>query len=472
MTFSSLEFLFFFFPVVLGVYYLIPRTAGNYWLLAASLFFYAWGEPRFFLLLLAAIIVNYGLGLLLEKQSGPRKAVFLFGLLLNFSLLCASKYLNAVTAGLRARFPLWEGIIPQTSFLMPLAVSFYTFQSVSYLIDIYRGMPAEKNPCSYALFISFFPQLIQGPILRYADFRPQLRERKTTAEGFAEGVLRFLTGLNKKVLLADVLSGITDAAFSGSRLSVGMAWLGMIAYSLQLYLDFSGYSDMALGLGKMFGFSFRENFDYPYASAGISDFWRRWHISLGTWFRDYLYFSLGGSRTGSGTRTALNLMIVWLATGIWHGANRTFLLWGLLHGLLIVFEKLTGFPRRLVDKPLARAVYRCGVLLAVFYGWMIFRSADITHAYLYTKWLLKRGGAVLTDSMFRFRLREYIVTLVIAAAASFPLCPYFRKKLAARGGRTAAGARTVWYLLQLMLAVISVSSLVMNTHNPFLYVNF
>ncbi len=467
MSFSSLEFLFFFFPIALGVYYLLPRAAGNYWLLAASLFFYAWGEPRFFLLLLASVIVNYGFGILLEKKAGPRKALFILALLLNFSLLFAGKYMNAVTA-----LPLWEGKIPRTSFIMPLAVSFYTFQSVSYLIDIYRGMPAEKNPCSYALFISFFPQLIQGPILRYGDFQPQLRERKATAEDFADGILRFLTGLNKKILLADVLSEISNAAFGRTQLSVGMAWLGMLAFSLQLYFDFSGYSDMAVGLGKMFGFHFRENFDHPYASASITDFWRRWHISLGTWFRDYLYFPLGGSRVKSKARMALNLLIVWLATGIWHGPNLTFILWGLLHGLLIVFEKLSGLPRRLENKPFARAVYRCLVLLAVCYAWMIFRSADLSQVYLYTKWLLKHGGSEWTDSLFRFRFREYIVTFVIALFASLPFCRYIRERAAARGERTAAAVRLSWYLLQLLLAVLSVSSLVMSTHDPFLYVNF
>ena len=264
MSFSSLEFLFFFFPIVLGVNFILPARMRDYWLLAASLFFYAWGESTFFLLLVSSILVNYGLGLFLEKlsrsdkMSGIRKGMFILFLILNFTPLFLFKYLNAITGALRSAIPAWQSVIPQTSFILPLAISFTTFQSVSYIIDIYRGMPAEKNPCKYALFICFFPQLLQGPILRYADFRPQLGVRKISTDGFSEGILRFLTGFNQKVLLANILSEAANAAFDATEISVAMAWLGMAAYSLQLYFDFAGYSDMAVGLGKMFGFSFAE----------------------------------------------------------------------------------------------------------------------------------------------------------------------------------------------------------------------
>lgn len=476
MVFSSLEFLFFFFPVVLLIHFLLPGKARNYWLLGASLFFYYWGEPTYFLLLLVSILVNYCFGLLLTslKNNEPpvRKIFFILGLILNLGLLFTTKYLNFLTAAIRTWIPSWQGVVPQTSFVLPLAVSFYTFQSVSYIIDVYRGMPAEKNPCNYALFITFFPQLLQGPILRYKDFSLFLPDRKITLDGFSEGVLRFLTGFNQKVLLANILSEAADAAFQARNLSVGMAWLGMAAYSLQLYFDFSGYSDMALGLGRMFGFRFAENFDFPYTSKSITEFWRRWHITLGAWFRDYLYFPLGGSRVESKFRLAFNLLVVWMATGIWHGADGTFILWGLLHGIFIVFEKLLDLPKRLEAKKLSGLFYRGIVLLTVLFGWMLFRSTNVTHALFYMKSLVKLTGNPWRDSLFKFNIREYWVTYVFAVICAFPLCRNLRNKISAHGETAASAVRLVWYLIQLLLAVVSVSSLVMSTHNPFLYAKF
>ena len=478
MSFSSLEFLFFFLPIVLGVNFILPTRIRDYWLLAASLFFYAWGESTFFLLLTSSILVNYALGLLLErlgrsgKTHGIRKWMFILLLLLNFTPLFLFKYLNAITGALRSAIPAWQSVIPQTSFILPLAISFTTFQSVSYIIDIYRGMPAEKNPCKYALFICFFPQLLQGPILRYADFRPQLGVRKISTDGFSEGILRFLTGFNQKVLLANILSEAANAAFDATEISVAMAWLGMAAYSLQLYFDFAGYSDMAVGLGKIFGFSFAENFDFPYASGTITEFWRRWHITLGAWFRDYLYFPLGGSRVKSKFRVVLNLLIVWLATGIWHGADLTFILWGLLHGVVIVIEKLTNMPKRLEKKRAARFLYHGVVLFIAMFGWMLFRSDGMPRAVTYAQSLFKLAGNSWRDSLFKFNSREYIVTFFFAVIGAFPLCRILRNHLSARSESAAAAVRLVWYLIQLILAVISVSCLVMGSHNPFWYANF
>ena len=485
MTFSSLEFLFFFFPIVLAVHFILPSKVRNYWLLAASLFFYAWGESSFFLLLILSIFVNYILGLALDRLSRSvngdesnqraeffRKALFILLLLLNFGPLFVFKYLNAITAAIHSYIPAWQGMIPQTSFVLPLAISFYTFQSVSYIIDIYRGMPAEKNPFNYALFICFFPQLLQGPILRFRDFRPQLMTRKITAEGFSEGILRFLTGFNQKILLANILSEAANAAFDAGELSVGMAWLGMLAYSLQLYFDFAGYSDMAVGLGKMFGFSFAENFNFPYASESITEFWRRWHITLGTWFRDYLYFPLGGSRVKPKFRIALNLLIVWLATGIWHGADLTFVLWGMLHGAVIVFEKMTNLPKQLEKKPAARFLYHGAVLFIAMFGWMLFRANDMPHAVFYAKSLFRLSHNPWRDSLFKFNSREYIVTFLFAILSAFPLCRMLRSRISARGETAASAVRLVWYLIQLLLAVISVSCLVISSHNPFWYQNF
>lgn len=478
MSFSSLEFLFFFFPVVLALNYILPARIRDYWLLAASLFFYAWGESTFFLLLVSSILINYGFGLLLErlgrsgKMNGIRKGMFILLLLLNFTPLFLFKYLNAITRAIRTAVPAWQGVIPQASFILPLAISFYTFQSVSYIIDIYRGGAAEKNPCKYALFICFFPQLLQGPILRYADFRPQLGVRKISADGFSEGILRFLTGFNQKVLLANILSEAANAAFDAAEISVAMAWLGMAAYSLQLYFDFAGYSDMAVGLGKMFGFSFAENFDFPYTSGTITEFWRRWHISLGAWFRDYLYFPLGGSRVKSKFRVVLNLLIVWLATGIWHGADLTFILWGLLHGVVIIVEKITNLPKWLEKKRAARFLYHGVVLFIAMFGWMLFRADGMPRAITYAKSLFKLAGNPWRDSLFKFNSREYIVTLFFAVVGAFPLCRELRRRLSVRSESAAAAVRLVWYLIQLILAVISVSCLVMGSHNPFWYANF
>lgn len=497
MLFSSLEFLFVFFPVVLAVNFILPQKVRNYWLLTASLFFYAWGEPTFFLLLIISIMVNYGFGLLLDhlspaggeipdnilsesnrkklRPASPgkwKKGLFILALILNFLPLFVYKYLNSITHTLRTAIPAWKGAIPQTSFVLPLAISFYTFQAVSYVIDVYRGMPAEKNPCYYALYITFFPQLLQGPIIRYNDLRPQLSERKISFEGFSEGIIRFLTGLNQKVLLADILSEAVDAAFGAKKLSAGMAWLGMLAYSLQLYFDFSGYSDMAIGLGKMFGFRFAENFDFPYQSKSFTEFWRRWHISLGTWFRDYLYFPLGGSRDRSKISIVLNLMTVWLATGLWHGAEPTFILWGALHGIIIVMEKWLDLPERIEKKTIPEILYRAVVLIIASYGWMLFHSANFCQAITYTKALFRIDGKPWRDNLFILNSREYIVTFFFGVICAFPICRKLRNRISACSPAASSVVRMAWFLLQMVLAVTSVSCLVMSSHNPFLYMNY
>jgi len=499
MTFSSLEFLFVFFPVVLGINFILPKKVKNYWLLAASLFFYAWGEPTFFFLLILSTIVNYCSALVLSKagdsitSSGKtvfsikgkfpkiwkafhtcpsRKILFVVILILNIGCLFVTKYLNFLTSELRRIFPCCGSVIPQTSFILPLGFSFITFQSVSYIIDVYRGMPPEKNYFFYTLYITFFPQLLQGPILRYTDFHPFLTDRKTTLKDFESGIIRFLTGLNQKVLLANILSEISDKVFEGGGISFGMAWLGMVAFSFQLYFDFAGYSDMAIGLGYMFGFRFKENFDFPYASNNMTEFWRRWHISLGTWFRDYLYFPLGGSRVKRKSRLVFNITVIWLATGIWHGASWTFILWGLLHGFFIIFEKLSCMPEKLKKRPALQWFYRGVIILAVMYGWMLFRVQDISQALAYTRRLLKFTGNPWKNSLFRFYSREYIFTLIFSVICAFPLCKKIRDGISSKGIVAANTVKLFWYLLQLGLAVVSISWMVMSSHNPFLYESF
>ena len=321
MLFTSLEFLLFFFPVTLGVYFLLPRGGGarNYWLLLASLFFYAWGEPTFVLVMICSILLNYFMALHIEELkagSRGRKGLLTLTVLLNLGILFIFKYMNFATRNLRAVFPMLQSIVPQTNFVLPIGISFFTFQALSYVIDVYRGIPAQKNPGYLGLYISLFPQLIAGPIVRYTTIMDQMERREITWDSFSDGMLRFLYGFNKKMLLSNLLAEVADAAFGVGELSVAMAWLGAIAYTLQIYFDFSGYSEMAIGLGRMFGFRFLENFNYPYISKTVTEFWRRWHISLGSWFRDYVYFPLGGSRVKSRIRLVFNLAVVWLATGI------------------------------------------------------------------------------------------------------------------------------------------------------------
>ncbi len=354
MLFTSIEFLFLFLPLVLAGYYALPFrwNLKNYWLLAASLGFYAWGEPRFVFAMLASIVFNYVAALVIERLSMRRsrgdrptvdsrgdrpagaKVALAVAVAGNLALIGMWKYCNFVTATLRAWFPSWQGAIPQTSFLLPIGISFFTFQAISYVVDVSRGERAQRNPLLLALYIALFPQLIAGPIVRYTTVRDQLTSRRTTWDQFSAGVFRFVVGFNKKMLLANLMAEVADKAFAGAPGSVAFAWLGAVCYTLQIYFDFSGYSDMAIGLGKMFGFNFLENFNYPYISKTVTEFWRRWHMSLGSWFRDYVYFPLGGSRVGTG-RLVFNLAVVWFLTGLWHGANWTFILGGCLCGVLI-----------------------------------------------------------------------------------------------------------------------------------------
>lgn len=475
MLFSSMEFLFLFFPVTLAVCFILPRGARNYWLLAASLFFYAWGEPRFVLVMAASIVFNYAAALVIdgqEKGSRGRRAALIAALAANIALLFVFKYLNFAVRTLHGLFPATNALIAQTNIALPIGISFFTFQTMSYVIDVYRGIPAQRNIAYLGLYISFFPQLIAGPIVRYTTVMEQIRERTVTKDDFAQGILRFLYGLSKKMLLANVLAELVHVAFSTVQPSVCMAWLGSIAYTLQIYFDFSGYSDMAIGMGRMFGFHFLENFDYPYLSRTVTEFWRRWHISLGSWFRDYVYFPLGGSRVDSKGRLVFNLALVWLLTGIWHGANWTFILWGVLHGAVIIVEKLVRLPQRLPGHKPAAALYRVFTLLAVNFGWVLFRADTIHSAFVYIKAMLGLGGGAFIDAAFLFYLREYGVTLAAALVCSTPLLPLLRRLAAGRGGRAAVIERGAEYAVQLVLFAVCVSFLVIGAYNPFIYFNF
>jgi alginate O-acetyltransferase complex protein AlgI len=387
MVFSSISFLFFFLPAVIVVVYLVPRGIRNLVLVGASLAFYTWGTGWLVAVLVASMGANYVLGNVVERRvdEGDReraKRPLALAVLLNVGLLAWFKYANFGVDQLNGILGATGGApIEWTTIILPIGISFYTFHSLSYLVDIYRGVARHlRHPVDFALYITFFPQLVAGPIVRFHEIRDQIVGRRETSHDFARGIYRFCHGLGKKVLIADTVAPIADAAFAlpPDQLNTATALVGVVAYTVQLYFDFSGYSDMALGLGAMFGFHLPENFNRPYASRSITEFWRRWHMSLSRWFRDYLYIPLGGNR-GSSLMTYRNLILVFLATGIWHGANWTFLLWGAYHGALLLAERRAGIGRDAAVGRLAWLAQVRTVGLVVF-GWILFRSPDVGHA--------------------------------------------------------------------------------------------
>ncbi|MDL2237176.1 MBOAT family protein [Christensenellaceae bacterium OttesenSCG-928-K19] len=479
MLFSSLIFLFAFLPAVLFLYFVVfrKRKARNILLLLASLFFYAWGEPKFVFVMVLSIFVNYGLGLLVHRANGVKKkerAVIVLTVILNLSLLVYCKYLDF--AIININFLLGTDIALR-NVVLPIGISFFTFQAMSYVFDVHRGKgKVQKNPLNVALYISFFPQLIAGPIVRYETIAEQIDDRKESMMLFSEGTKRFIIGLAKKVLLANSLALVADKAFDMpeySGLSSGFALLGAITYTLQIYYDFSGYSDMAIGLGKMFGFQFLENFNYPYVSNSISEFWRRWHISLSTWFRDYVYFPLGGSRVSSKGRLVFNLFVVWTLTGIWHGASWNFVLWGLLYFAFITFEKLTGIPNRFKNKG-AKAAYRIFTLVIVVFGWILFRAVGMDGVTGYFESLFHLNGNALCDSQTLLYLRENIFILVMAVIFAFPIAPKIRSQLdrALVSHKRLVGIDVMYYIVLILLFLVCVSYLVKGSYNPFIYFNF
>ncbi|MGZ9587159.1 MBOAT family O-acyltransferase [Paenibacillus marinisediminis] len=470
MLFSSIIFLFVFLPVVLFAYYVLlsrSRKAQNMLLLIASLLFYAWGEPKFVLIMMASILGNWLFGLAVDKYRGSllSRVIIVSMLVYNLSILFLFKYAGFTVENLNA----WLGTsltVPDIS--LPLGLSFFTFQAISYVVDVYRKRgDVQRNPLNLGLYIALFPQLVAGPIVRYETIADQIDHRRETMDQFAEGVCRFIVGLGKKVLIANSMAIVADHAFSmqADELTLSFAWLGAVAYSLQILFDFSGYSDMAIGLGKMFGFHFLENFNYPYISTSISEFWRRWHISLGTWFRDYVYIPLGGSRVNSKGRLVWNLFIVWALTGIWHGANWTFVAWGLMYFVLITYEKLTGFERTVKLNALRR-VY---TLLFVMLGWVLFRSVDLGHAVQYLKALFGAGEGGILDEQTILYADEYKVIFLLGILFSTPIAGWFAERIPLRSSRWGAICYTIACLAVL---ITSVSFIVKGSYNPFIYFNF
>lgn len=473
MVFSSLLFTVIFLPLVLVLYFLAQERFRNVVLLCASFLFYGYGEPRFVFVLALSIAVNYLLALLIDRfrSEKARSRLFLcLAVLLNVGLLFIFKYLGFTLININRLF--------HTSFhkeiALPIGISFFTFQSLSYVIDVYRGVaPVQKKPLDLALYVSFFPQLIAGPIVRYNTIAEQIRHRQVTEILFAEGIKRFFTGFAKKVILANHLAVIADELFTASvnaPLPAIYAWLGAICYSLQIFYDFAGYSDMAIGLGRMFGFTFEENFRYPYISASITEFWRRWHISLGTWFRDYVYIPLGGSRKGP-SRQIINLFIVWALTGIWHGANWTFLAWGLFYFVLLVLEKVLVHP---TDKPFAfRLLWRVFSLFSVICGWVVFRAASLTEAlrYLLSMFSASDTSVDLWEHHMPYYLREYGVYLFFSILFATPIAGLLSRALE-RFRITRTLRYIVLPLLYGLLYVWAFSFIILGVHNPFIYFNF
>jgi Predicted membrane protein involved in D-alanine export len=467
MLFSSIIFLYYFLPVVLAAYFIVPKKhmkARNIILLIASLIFYSWGEPVYVFLMIYSAFFNYFMALEIYKEKrkgGSGKRNMLFTLIVNLFILCFFKYFGFLMDTING---ILGTNLHYTALALPIGISFYTFQALSYILDVYhdRTKP-QMSLLKFTMYLSLFPQLIAGPIVKYRDVADQLEDRTITLEKFGDGVVRFIFGLGKKVLLANNLGALHAAilALPDSQVSIVTYWIGMIAYTLQIYFDFSGYSDMAIGLGKMFGFEFMENFNYPYISKTITEFWRRWHISLSTWFREYLYIPLGGNRV-TVPRHLLNLMIVWSLTGLWHGASWNFVVWGLYYGVLLILEKYV-YGAYLEKVPeWAQHVY---AMLIVMIGWVFFSSTNLTVALHYIGVLFGAGAFPLANMQTLYLLRTNFILLALSAVISTPE-PLAQFKLLCKNMKIPG------IIIIFVILILSTAYLIYSSYNPFLYFRF
>ena len=468
MVFSSLEFMFLYFPVVLLLYFVTPLKWRNVTLFLTSLIFYGWGEPAYVFLMLFTIAVDYFFGFMVGKyrETNRRraKAYMIAAIVINLAILGFFKYANLAVDTVTA---LTGAKLSHLNVALPVGISFYTFQALSYVIDVYRmDADAQKNFTAFGTYVTLFPQLIAGPIVRYKDVDDQLRSRKHSAALFASGVRTLAAGIGKKVLLANAAGEIWTRISEAPETTVAAAWLGIIMYTFQIYFDFSGYSDMAIGLGKMLGFSFRENFYYPYMANSVTDFWRRWHISLSTWFREYVYIPLGGNRLGRG-RQIFNLLAVWFLTGLWHGASWNFVLWGLYYFVLLMLEKT--FLLKLFYK-LPKFISHVYTLITVVFGWLLFVSTDFASGmeYLATMFGFGRATAFI-DVGGAFDWISSLILLLILVIAS---TPYPKKLLYKLWGKYDAPVRAVTAILCVAVLFLAVAYLVNSSYNPFLYYRF
>lgn len=492
MVFSSTVFLFAFLPIALAGYYILPKRFHNGFLTIVSLLFYAWGEPKFVLVMLASILANYAFGLLVVRKQEPRyqKGILTLMVVTNLSLLFVFKYLNFTLENLNR---LLGGVLPQTHITLPIGISFFTFQAMSYVFDVAMGRgEVQKNPLNVALYVSLFPQLIAGPIVRYDTVAAEIRNREETLSDFVKGIRRFVVGLAKKMILSNSVALLADQAFGygdPGQLSAAMAWLGALAYAFQIYFDFGGYSDMAIGLGLMFGFHFDENFNYPYISRTVSEFWNRWHISLSSWFRDYLFYPVSrkavplgkkvkkrwGKTAGRLTPTVIALSAVWLCTGIWHGASWTYILWGVYYGLLLISalifqptsKKLTQKLKISTDAPWFVVFQTLRTMVLVLLGYVLFRSASVSQAIGYFGAMFGLAGNGAVDAVARQALQNHASALVLCAIGSTPVVGWLQGKLGRLGSSEAVKNGAC-----LVLLVLAAAYIVSSTYNPFIYFAF
>ena len=463
MLLSSLPFLYYFLPAVLIVYFLAPRWAKNGVLLLSSLIFYGWGEPKYVYLMIATIALFYGCGLAIEsvKRRTWKKAWLLVSIVLSLGLLAVFKYADFFLSSFNAVTGLG---LPLLKLALPIGISFYTFQCMSYTIDVYRGnVPAQKNPISFGAYVALFPQLIAGPIVRYIDIARELDNRSHSLEDFTLGLRRFLVGLGKKILLANLFGELTNLYREASEPSVLFAWMYGLAFMLHIYFDFSGYSDMAIGLGRIFGFHFVENFHYPYLSKSVTEFWRRWHISLGSWFRDYVYIPMGGNRV-SRPQWVINILTVWMLTGLWHGASWNFVAWGLLFAALLLMEKFVPGIGKLPGW--LRHGY---VLIAVCFSFVLFNAADFSQAAQDTAAMLGLGGLPLASAEAVYYLKSYGVLFLAGIVGATPLARNLAASFEEKHPWACAVAEPIVLLALLLLCT---AFLVDGSFNPFLYFRF
>lgn len=459
MVFSSIVFLFRFLPLILFVYYLVPNKGKNIVLLIFSLLFYSWGEPKYFFIMIASIFVDYSVSRVIEKNRNNKvicKISLIISIVFNLGMLFFFKYYDFFIGSVNNALGLDMNLL---RLILPLGISFYTFQTMSYTIDVYKGVvKAERNIINFGTFVTLFPQLIAGPIVKYTDINHELKNRKVIFSQIEEGIYLFILGLGSKVLIANNVGALWDNVklLGFSNISTPLAWLGIIGFTFQIYFDFSGYSLMAIGLGKMFGFNFPKNFDFPYISRSVTEFWRRWHMTLGSWFREYVYIPLGGNRVGK-IRLFFNIFFVWFLTGFWHGADYNFIIWGLFFAVLLVIEKY-GFKKILDKHKIFSHVY---LIIAVILSWVIFSITDISKAIIFYKKLFVFEGGL----DFVYYLRNYLITIILATVLSTPV-------LKNKFEEFNKNSRWINYSVVIIIFILCIAYLVDETYNPFLYFRF
>jgi len=465
MLFSSIVFLYYFLPIVLTLYFVAPKKLKNSVLLLSSLVFYGWGEPKYVFLMILTVMAAYIFGILIEKTRGSylSKVYAVISVLISLAGLLYFKYADFFILN----FNRVTGLsLPLLGLLLPIGISFYTFQVISYTIDVYRGtVSAQKNFINLATYVALFPQLIAGPIVRYSDISYELSKRKHTLEKTADGIKRFIIGLSKKILIANTLGELGEAFLVSKDLSILYYWLFAVSYMLQIYFDFSGYSDMAIGLGKIFGFNFLENFNYPFISKSVTEFWRRWHMSLGSWFRDYVYIPLGGNRVGK-IRWLFNIFAVWFLTGFWHGAEWNFIVWGLYFGILLTLEKFF-FLKKIEKHNILGHIY---LLFFTAISFMIFAAGNMTDAVNYVKGMFGMGGEMLYSNEFLYSFKNYGFVLLIASIGATPIPKLIKAKLDEK--MNAKLMFTIETIGLLILLIITTAYLADGSFNPFLYFRF